>query len=55
MDDWLREALKGEPQVAAFINFYLSNVNDLIEEIGYFPASPTTSQEVRQNYLAALR
>jgi phosphate transport system substrate-binding protein len=41
--------------VAAFINFYLSNVSDLIEEIGYFPASSTASQEARQNYLAALR
>ncbi|NJL92537.1 MAG: hypothetical protein HC915_01835 [Anaerolineae bacterium] len=28
-----------KPQVAGFINFYLSNVQDVIEEVGYFPAS----------------
>jgi ABC-type phosphate transport system substrate-binding protein len=47
--------LKAEPHVAAFINFYLTNVNDFIEVVGYFPASPAASQEARQNYLAALK
>ncbi|NDJ84295.1 MAG: phosphate ABC transporter substrate-binding protein PstS family protein [Chloroflexi bacterium] len=28
-----------KPQVAAFINYYLTNVNDVIGEVGYFPAS----------------
>jgi len=28
-----------KPQVGAFINFFLTNVNDVIEEVGYFPAS----------------
>jgi phosphate binding protein len=28
-----------KPQVAAFINFYLNRVNDVITEVGYFPAS----------------
>ena len=27
-----------KPQVAAFINFYLTNVNDVIGPVGYFPA-----------------
>jgi phosphate binding protein len=49
------EVLKAEPHVAAFINFYLTNVNDFIEVVGYFPASPAASQEARQNYLAALK
>jgi phosphate transport system substrate-binding protein len=49
------EALKGEPQVAAFINFYLTQVNDLIKEVGYFPASPAALQEARRSYLAAIR
>ncbi len=31
--------LQEKPQVAAFINFYLTNVNDVIDEVGYFPAS----------------
>ncbi len=30
--------LKEKPQVAAFIYFYLNNVNDNITDIGYFPA-----------------
>ena len=30
--------LKEKPQVAAFIYFYLSNVNDNISDVGYFPA-----------------
>jgi phosphate transport system substrate-binding protein len=28
-----------KPQVASFINYYLTNVNDQIIEVGYFPAS----------------
>ncbi len=28
-----------KPQVAAFINFYLTNVNDEVVDVGYFPAS----------------
>jgi len=28
-----------KPQVAAFINFFLTNVNEEIETVGYFPAS----------------
>jgi phosphate transport system substrate-binding protein len=31
--------MQEKPQVAAFINFYLSNVNDEIVDVGYFPAS----------------
>jgi phosphate transport system substrate-binding protein len=28
-----------KPQVAAYVNYFLTNVNDVIEEVGYFPAS----------------
>ncbi|HXF64512.1 MAG TPA: phosphate ABC transporter permease PstA [Caldilineaceae bacterium] len=31
--------LEEKPQVAAFIHFYLERVNELIDEVGYFPAS----------------
>lgn len=31
--------LTSKPQVAAFLNFALTNVNDVIVEVGYFPAS----------------
>jgi phosphate transport system substrate-binding protein len=33
------EIIKAKPQVAAFINFYLTRVNELIGDVGYFPAS----------------
>jgi len=29
-----------KPQVGEFIKFYLANVNDVIDEVGYFPANP---------------
>ena len=31
--------MQEKPQVAAFINFYLTNVNDEVVDVGYFPAS----------------
>lgn len=32
--------IRAKPQVGALINFYLSNVNRVIEGVGYFPSSP---------------
>jgi phosphate transport system substrate-binding protein len=43
-----------KPQVAAFINFYLTNVNDEIVSVGYFPASTTALNTARQNWLGAM-
>lgn len=43
-----------KPQVAAFINFYLTNINDVIEEVGYFPASVEAQNAARQAYLDAV-
>jgi phosphate transport system substrate-binding protein len=43
--------MKEKPQVAAFINFYLTSVNDEIEEAGYFPASSEALDTARQNFL----
>jgi len=31
-----------KPQVGGFIKYYLENVNDIIEEVGYFPAAEST-------------
>jgi len=45
--------MKEKPQVAAFINFYLSRVNEIIEEVGYFPASDETLADARQSWLDA--
>jgi phosphate transport system permease protein len=48
------DILESKPQVAAFTNFYLSQVNDVIAETGYFPLSEETLAEAKQNLLAAL-
>jgi phosphate transport system substrate-binding protein len=37
--------LKAKPQVAAFINFYLNRVDEVIGSVGYFPASDTALAE----------
>jgi ABC-type phosphate transport system substrate-binding protein len=45
--------LKEKPQVAAFINFYLSYVNDEIDAVGYFPASADALDKAKQSWLDA--
>jgi phosphate binding protein len=47
------QILKDKPQVAAFINFYLTRVNEVIEEVGYFPASDAELTTARQAWLDA--
>ena len=47
--------LKEKPQVAAFVNYYLTNVNDVIGEVGYFPASDEALQASRQAWLDAVK
>ncbi len=42
-----------KPQVAAFINFYLTYVNDEIIDVGYFPASASALDAAKQAYLDA--
>jgi phosphate binding protein len=44
-----------KPQVAAFINFYLSMVNDEILDVGYFPASENALTAAMQNWLDAMK
>lgn len=43
--------MKDKPQVAAFINFYLTRVNEVIQEVGYFPASDAELNTARQSWL----
>jgi phosphate binding protein len=45
--------MKAKPQVAAFINFYLSNVDAEIIDVGYFPASGEALDAAKQNWLDA--
>jgi phosphate transport system substrate-binding protein len=45
--------LQEKPQVADFINYYLSYVNDEIIDVGYFPASAEALDAARQTWLDA--
>ncbi|MBZ0274661.1 MAG: substrate-binding domain-containing protein [Anaerolineae bacterium] len=42
-----------KPQVAGYINYFLTNVDDLIEGVGYFPLSDFALNRSRLNFLAA--
>ncbi len=46
--------MQAKPQVAAFVNFFLMNVNEVIEEVGYFPASAAALDGARQAWLDAM-
>jgi len=47
--------LQEKPQVAAFINFYLTHVNEEIGEVGYFPASTAALEAAKQAFLDATK
>ena len=47
--------LKAKPQVAAFVNFFLSFVNEEILSVGYFPASQAALDASKQALLDALK
>ena len=47
--------LKAKPQVAGFINYYLTNVDKVIEKVGYFPASEKAMDASKQALLDALK
>ncbi len=40
--------LQAKPQVAAFLHYYLANVNRLVGDIGYFPASDEALAESKE-------
>jgi phosphate transport system substrate-binding protein len=42
--------MQAQPQVAAFIDYYLANIPEFIEEVGYFPIPPETLEESRQKF-----
>ena len=46
--------LREKPQVAAFVNYYLTNADEIVSEVGYFPVSMEALNEARQTWLAAL-
>jgi phosphate binding protein len=47
--------MQSKPQVAAFINFYLTYVNEEINDVGYFPASAEALDAARQAWLDAMK
>ena len=47
--------MKSKPQVAAFLNYYLTNVDDVIQEVGYFPASEEALNASKQAWLDAMK
>lgn len=49
-----RTIMREKPQVAEFINFYLTNVTDVIEDVGYFPVDDEELAESRQEWLDAM-
>ncbi|NOK60145.1 MAG: phosphate ABC transporter substrate-binding protein PstS family protein [Chloroflexi bacterium AL-W] len=42
--------LAEKPHVAAFIHYYLTNVTDFIDDVGYFPLEVTVSEQTRENF-----
>ena len=46
-------AIDAKPQIAEFVAFYLNNVNDVISEVGYFPAPEESLQEAADHIKAA--
>lgn len=47
------QIMREKPQVAAFINFYLTYVNEEIGSVGYFPASETVLKASMETWLKA--
>ena len=46
--------MQNKPQVAAFLNFVLTHVNEEVIQVGYFPASVEALNRSRQNWLDAM-
>ena len=46
--------MQEKPQVAAYINFCLTYVNEEIVEVGYFPANPAVLEAAQQAWLEAM-
>ena len=47
--------LKTKPQVAAFISFYLDRVNEVIGDVGYFPANDALLEAAKASLAEALK
>ncbi len=47
--------MQAKPQVAAYLNFVLTYVNEEIEDVGYFPASDTALNNAREGWIDAVQ
>jgi phosphate transport system substrate-binding protein len=47
--------MREKPQVAAFLAFYLSYVNEEIRSVGYFPADAAALKQAKQAWLDAMK
>ena len=47
--------MKEKPQVAAFINYFLTNVDDVIGDVGYFVAPTDALDQAKQAWLDATK
>jgi len=45
--------MQAKPQVAAYINYFLTHVNDVITEVGYFPANTEALELAKVRWLNA--
>lgn len=49
-----KSILQEKPQVAAFVNYYLTNANEVVAEVGYFPVSVEALNASKQTWLDAV-
>jgi phosphate transport system substrate-binding protein len=47
--------LKAKPQIAAFLTFYLDRVNEVIGDVGYFPANDALLEAAKASLAEALK
>ncbi len=45
--------MRAHPQLKDFISYYLSHVNDVIDDVGYFAASPEVMAQARNEWIRA--
>jgi len=49
------DVIKAKPQVAGFLNFYLTFVNEEVEDVGYFPAPKAALDSAKKAWLDAVK
>lgn len=47
--------LRDKPQVAAFVDYYLTSVNRLIKKVGYFPAPDAALKKSKQGFVDSVK